>query len=324
MILVGDIGGTNARFGLVADGALRDVRSLRVAEHAHAGGALARYLADTGTPTITRAALAVAGSVDGDRVRLTNGGWDFSVSALRQQLGADHIALLNDFEALAWALPHLRTDDVLHLGGGAIDARLPMAVLGPGTGLGVAGCIPDGHGGWIALPTEGGHVTLAPADDFESELLRLVRATLPHVSAERLVSGIGLPRLYAAIAAVRGAPAGAMTPEEITARALAGSDPLCGETLQVFCALLGGVAGNLALTLGARGGVFIAGGIAQRLRDVLPQSRFRTRFEAKGRFAGYLASIATVLITADHAALLGCAAAAAAAPIAVTATARSD
>lgn len=323
MILVGDIGGTNARFGLVADGALRDVRSLRVAAHARAGDALARYLADAGTPTITRAALAVAGSVDGDRVRLTNGGWDFSVSALRQQLGADHIALLNDFEALAWALPRLRADDVLHLGGGAIDPRLPMAVLGPGTGLGVAGCIPDGRGGWIALPTEGGHVTLAPADDFESALLRVVRAELPHVSAERLVSGIGLPRLYAAIAAMRGAPAGAMTPEEITARALAGSDPLCKETLQVFCALLGGVAGNLALTLGARGGVFIAGGIAQRLRDVLPQSRFRTRFEAKGRFAGYLASIATVLITADHAALLGCAAAAAAAPIAVTATARS-
>jgi glucokinase len=310
MILVGDIGGTNARFGLASDGVLRDVQALRVADHAQAGEALALYLQALGAPRIERAALAIAGSVAGDRVRLTNGGWDFSLADLRRQLGATRIVLLNDFEALAWALPHLKNNALLHLGGGGIDARLPMAVLGPGTGLGVAGCVPDSKGGWIPLATEGGHVTLAPADDFESEVLRVVRADMPHVSAERLVSGIGLPRLHAAIAAVRGQPCEPLTPEDITTRALAQSDALCVATLDTFCAMLGTVAGNLALTLGARGGVFVAGGIAQRLRDVLPASRFRQRFEAKGRFATYLAPVATELIVAEHAALVGCAAAA--------------
>lgn len=310
MILVGDIGGTNARFGLVASGALRDVQALRVADHAQAGEALGLYLRQIGAPPIERAALAIAGSVDGDRVRLTNGGWDFSRAELRQQLGAADIVLLNDFEAIAWALPHLRSEALLHLGGGQIDARLPLAVLGPGTGLGVAACIPNGAGGWIALATEGGHVTLAPADDFESEILRVMRADLPHVSAERVVSGIGLPRLYAAIAAVRGQPQEVLTPEDITARALAHADALCMATLDTFCAMLGTVAGNLALTVGARGGVFVTGGIAQRLRAMLPASRFRARFEAKGRFASYLAPVATELIVADHAALVGCAAAA--------------
>ena len=310
MILVGDIGGTNARFGLVAGGVLRDVQALRVAEHAQAGEALALYLQQLGAPRIECAALAIAGSVEGDRVRLTNGGWDFSLGELQRQLGAAQIRLLNDFEALAWALPHLGNEALLHLGGGPVDPRLPMAVLGPGTGLGVAGCVPNGAGGWIPLATEGGHVTLAPADDVESEILRMVRADVPHVSAERLVSGIGLPRLHAAIAAVHGQPCTAMTPEDITARALAQSDALCVATLETFCAMLGTVAGNLALTLGARGGVFVAGGIAQRLRDVLPASRFRQRFEAKGRFASYLAPVATELIVAEHAALVGCAVAA--------------
>lgn len=310
MILVGDIGGTNARFGLVAGGVVRDVQALRVADHAQAGDALALYLQQLGAPRIVRAALAIAGSVAGDRVRLTNGGWDFSLAQLKRQLATTEIRLLNDFEALAWALPHLTDDALVHLGGGSVDPRLPMAVLGPGTGLGVAGCVPDRAGGWIPLATEGGHVTLAPADEFESEILRVVRADLPHVSAERLVSGIGLPRLHAAIATVRGQPHEVLTPEDITGRALAQSDALCVATLDSFCALLGSIAGNLALTLGARGGVFVAGGIAQRLRDVLPASRFRQRFEAKGRFAAYLAPVATELIIAEHAALVGCAAAA--------------
>lgn len=153
-------------------------------------------------------------------------------------------------------------------------------------------------------------MTLAPADDFESEVLRAVRADLQHVSAERLLSGIGLPRLHAAIVTVRGRPQGALTPEDITARALAKSDALCVAALDTLCAMLGTVAGNLALTLGARGGVFVAGGIARRLRSVLPACRFRARLEAKGRFASCLAPVATELIVADHAALVGCAAAA--------------
>jgi glucokinase len=181
-----------------------------------------------------------------------------------------------------------------------------MAVIGPGTGLGVAGCIPAGDR-WIALPAEGGHATAAPADDFESEVLCYARREHGHVSAERLLSGIGLPLLHRAVAAANGRPVEDLTPEEITRRALDEGDADCHATLATFCAMLGGFAGNVALTLGTRGGVFIAGGIAQRLGDVFVASRFRERFEAKGRFREYLAAIATALITAPHAALLGAA-----------------
>lgn len=313
--LVADIGGTNARFGLVnAPGApVEQVQSMRCADYATPEAAACAYLADVGSragemPRPRVAAFALATAVSGDIVRMTNSAWTVSAAATRSALGAERVILLNDFEALALALPRLAPVDVLSIGGGLLNHRLPMAVIGPGTGLGVAACVPTPDGGWVALPSEGGHATLAAVDDFEAEVLRVVRSEHAHVSAERLLSGLGLPLLYRAVATVRGrVHDAALAAPDITRLALADADASCVETVALFCAMLGGFAGNVALTIGARGGLLIAGGVAHTLRDVLPRSRFRERFEAKGRFRGYLAPIATGLIIAPHAALDGAA-----------------
>ena len=313
--LVADIGGTNARFGWVggSGGAVQHVRKLPVPGHAGPAQAARAYLADmAGTLGAAfnaprRAAFAVATAVAGDRVVLTNSHWDFSCTAVQAELGLDDLLVLNDFEALALALPHLQPAQ-LRCHGVVPQARGTLAVIGPGTGLGVAGVVETATG-WVALPGEGGHTTLAASDDFESELLAQVRRTYRHVSAERLLSGIGLPVLHGAVAAVTGNSATPLAAEEVVARGLAGSDPCCRQTLDVFCALLGSFAGNVALTLGARGGVYIGGGIVPRLGELFFASAFREKFEAKGRFAAYLQQVPTALITDTLVALTGAAAA---------------
>ncbi len=312
--LVADIGGTNARFGLVCsdDGAVVDVEAMRCADFRTPEDAARAYL-DRMAQRHGRAlrpahvALALASPISGDTVRMTNSHWVVSRQNTGRALGTENVHLYNDFEVLALALPRLAPGDLLPIGceASSIDPTLPMAVIGPGTGLGVAVCVPAGTG-WIALPGEGGHVTLSAGDDFESEILACARRTLAHVSAERLLSGTGLPTLYGAVAEVEGQAADPLTAEQVTAGAAAG-DALCVRTVQTFCAMLGGFAGNVALTVGARGGVFVTGGVAHQLATWLQQPAFRQRFEAKGRFAAYLAPIATALITAPHVALLGAA-----------------
>jgi glucokinase len=314
--LVADIGGTNARFGWIrAPGApVSHVRRLAVPDHAGPAEAAQAYLAglaaapDGDARAPLHAAFAVATAVGGDRVVLTNSHWDFSSSAVQQALGLRSLRLLNDFEALALSLPGLGDDQLRrHPLAAAAPAGGAMAVVGPGTGLGVGGVVPDGRGAWVALPGEGGHATLAPADDLESALLACVRRDFAHVSAERLLSGIGLPVLHQGLARVNGQATPALSAAQIVEAGEAGSDALCGQTLDLFCALLGGFAGNVALTLGARGGVFIGGGIVPRFADRFFASAFRQRFEAKGRFQPYLAAIPTALITDTLAALGGAA-----------------
>ena len=340
--LVADIGGTNARFGLVREtgGDVGEVRSFRCADFASPEAAALAYLQQLAAPGLdrvrpARVALALATAIDGDSVQMTNSAWRVSRAAVAQALGAAEVVLLNDFEALALALPRLANADavgaVQWIGPARPDRRHTMAVVGPGTGLGVAACVPaasrgagliapqdegsagfiaphdQGSAGCIALPGEGGHATLAPADDFESELLGVLRAELGHVSAEHVLSGIGLPHLHRAVCRVQGLPVESLGAAAISQRALVQHDAACIATLDTFCAMLGGFAGNAALTLGARGGVFLAGGIAQKLGPTLAASRFRARFEAKGRFAVYLSRIATGLIVAPHAALDGAA-----------------
>jgi glucokinase len=311
--LVADIGGTNARFGLVnAPGAaVHDIVALRCAEFATPEDAAISYLeriaADTGSRLQPRlAAFAIATPVNSDTIKMTNSAWVISRRQVESALGLQRLRLLNDFEALALSAPHLTAADMTVFGEGKPDPTQAMAVIGPGTGLGVAACVPFGTA-WRALAGEGGHATACAADDFESDVLSVARKKFDHVSAERLLSGIGLPLLHSAVAQVRGDPVEELAAEEITRRALAENDPGCMATLDTFCAMLGTFAGNVALTIGARGGVFVAGGIAQRLGDFFLRSRFRERFEAKGRFRGYLAPIATALITAPYAALNGAA-----------------
>ena len=320
--LVADIGGTNARFGWVAGpgASVSQVRKLPVAAHAGPVQAVQAYLAElAGQPDADRraprhAAFAVATAVAGDHIVFTNSHWDFSRREAQAALALDSLLMLNDFESLALSLPRLGTAQLRAHAELLPGAGGMLAVVGPGTGLGVAAVVQTGHG-WLALPGEGGHATLAPADDLESALLARVRQRHGHVSAERLLSGIGLPVLHRALGEVLGEAPGlapglavsALGAAEIIERALLGHDALCGQTIDLFCALLGGFAGNVALTLGARGGVYIGGGIVPRFADRFFASAFRLRFEAKGRFQGYLAAIPTALITDTLAALSGAA-----------------
>ncbi len=312
--LLADIGGTNARFGWLAGPGrgVDHVQTLRVADHASPAAAARAYLAglrDTlGAAYAPPAAgaFAVATAVAGDRVAFTNSGWAFSQQGTRHDLGLHAFRVLNDFEALALSLPHLGTEQLQAVGPALPGDRAALAVIGPGTGLGVAGIVPTPHG-WVAVPGEGGHTTLAPADDFESALLAAVRREFAHVSAERLLSGIGLPVLYRAVGEVLGQPVAAASAEHIVEQGLSGADPVASRTLDAFCALLGSFAGNVALMLGARGGVFIGGGIVPRLGERFHASAFRQRFEAKGRFQPYLAAIPTALIIDTLVALTGCA-----------------
>ena len=317
--LLADMGGTNARFGWLTEGlqAPTHVITLRVADHANPAAAARAYLAQLAQTVGAAyeppraAAFAVATAVGQDQVNLTNSGWSFSTAATRAELALDALLVLNDFEALALSLPRLRSGQVRAIAGrgGAAPAGLSggaLAVIGPGTGLGVAGLVPTRHG-WVAIPGEGGHATLSAADEFESALLAAVRRDIPHVSAERLLSGIGLPVLHRAVAAVLGQAIAALPAEEIVDRGLAGHDAACSQTLDSFCALLGSFAGNVALVLGARGGVYIGGGIVPRLGERFFGSQFRARFEAKGRFEPYLRAIPTALITDTVAALGGAA-----------------
>ena len=215
--------------------------------------------------------------------------------------------MLNDFTALALALPHLAAEHRLQVGGGGPAVGAPLGVLGPGSGLGVSGLIPAGAG-WIPLAGEGGHATMAPATDREGAVLDRMRRHFDHVSAERVLSGPGLVNLYNTLAALDGVPSRGYTATQIADPEMGTADRICAESTTLFCAMLGTMAGNLALTLGARGGIYIGGGIVPRLGQRFAESPFRARFEAKGRFSPYLAAIPTYVVTHPLPAFLGCAA----------------
>ena len=315
--LLADIGGTNARFALqTPGGGFADVEVLACRDYATLGAALEAYLARArsrglAVDGIRHAALAIANPVEGDLVSMTNHHWRFSIEALRAACGFDTLLVVNDFAALAMALPHLgddgRTEISEHRREGhavAIPGR-PIGLIGPGTGLGVSGVVPvPGTSGarWIPLPGEGGHASFAPTDRREIRILEALLDEFGHVSAERLLCGAGLETIHRTLSGERlGAPA-------ITGQALDGSSAACRETVETFCAVLGCVAGNVALTLGATGGMYIGGGIVPRLGPLLHGSAFRSRFEAKGRLQPYLARIPTWLITEPYPALRGAAA----------------
>lgn len=310
--LVGDIGATNARFALVDEaGEPRRARIFACDDHKTIDDAIAAYLADE--PSLAErpprtAALAVASPVTGDRVALTNHPWAFSIAELRKRFGLDRLLVINDFTAVALAVPHLRAVDLAAIGGGSPVEGAPIGIVGPGSGLGVGGLVPDEAGAWIPIPSEGGHVTMAPASDRESAVLDLMRRRFDHVSAERVLSGPGLVNLYNALAELDGVPAAPYGPAQITDPRTVEADPQCRETVAMFCAMLGTIAGNLALTLGARGGIYIAGGIVPRLGPAFGGSLFRERFEQKGRLAPYLAAIPTFVVMHPTPAFVGLAA----------------
>lgn len=311
--LVADIGGSNARFGWVAgpESDIAHVSTLAVNEFATPIAASECYLTrlqallGVSYQAPRCAAFAVATAVAQDHISFTNSHWGFSRTAVQSALALDTFLVLNDFEALALSLPRLKPHQI-RAHGALPEHNGTLAVIGPGTGLGVGSVIETRHG-WVAIPGEGGHATLAATDDFESALLTHVRKEFPHISAERLLSGIGMPVLYRAVAHLMQVAPLELTTEAIVERGLQDTDIICRKTLDVFCALLGSFSGSVALIVGARAGVYIGGGIVPRLGDFFFKSRFREKFEAKGRLDGYLSSIPTALITDTLAALSGAA-----------------
>ncbi|HUD50680.1 glucokinase [Parvibaculum sp.] len=324
LFLVSDIGGTNARFALARfRGGDIDIEApviFQTADYLGLEAALDVFLDRKGRPSLDAVAVCAAGPVIGEgaqaRIHMTNCPWDVSVTALAAATGVARPLLVNDFAALALAVPHLTPADLHAVGGGTADPRAPIGILGAGTGLGVAALVPDGHGRYVAVPGEGGHVDLAPTDARELAVLTHLMGIHGRVSVERVLSGPGLVSLYMSLAALDGVavdshPTGA----DISDWAEAKSSALAIEAVSMFCGWLGAVAGNLALTLGAKGGLFIGGGIVpgwiERRCGLFDEALFRRHFEAKGRFESYLAAVPVHAIMRGDTALLGLAYAAA-------------
>lgn len=309
--LLADVGGTNARFAWQADAGapLTDVRVLPAADFPTLQAAMHAYLAGLGHGRPAMAAIAIANPITGDQVRMTNHHWAFSQAALKAEFGLTHLRLLNDFTALALALPDLPANELRQVGGGVGQPDKARALLGAGTGLGVSGLVPDGAGGWVPLEGEGGHVTLPAVSARERLVMDGLARLHGRASAERLCSGQGLVDAFTLLCEADGvALSGLSSAAAVTDAALKARQPQALEALNMLCAMLGSVAGNLALTLGARGGVYIGGGIVPRLGSWFDTSPFRQRFEAKGRFQGYLKDIPVWVITSDQSpALLGAA-----------------
>lgn len=306
--LIADVGGTNARFALLQGWERQDEIVLPCAEYPDLVAATEHYLGQVGATSgprrPTQAAIAIAGPVTGDIVQMTNHVWQFSAAQTRQSLRLDRLIILNDFTALAMAVRHLPPAELEQIGVGRPAPNTPVALLGPGTGLGVSGLIPSGAH-WIPLQGEGGHVTLSVVNEREIAVLQQLHQHFTHVSAERVLSGPGLVNLYGALCAIEGIVPELLTPPDVTRRAQEASCRVCLEAVSIFCALLGTLAGNLALTLGALGGVYIGGGIVPALGRLFTTSHFRDRFEEKGRQADYLARVPTYVIRTELPALIG-------------------
>ncbi len=307
--VVADIGATNIRFARLSPrGALGPIAKFSLAEFPDLTAALEHFLNQDGGPRPGRLGLAVAGPVFGDEVKLTNAQWQFSIRYLKKQMNLAQLEVVNDLEALARVLPYLGPEDALPIGAesGNRSAKAPMAVLCPGTGMGIAGLKPTGRG-WQPIAGEGGHTSLSPLTDRELDVWQVLRDRYGRVSVERVLSGPGIVELHGALASLEDQVPETVRPEEIVRQALNGENPLAVETIEIFCAWLGDVAGDVALMYLARGGVYLAGDILLSNLEILKRSRFRNRFENKGRGTGVVAQIPTFLITNKSPVLFGCA-----------------
>ena len=304
-LLLADIGGTNARFALLAGGTVGTIAHMAVSDYGSFREALSAYLGNMPEAgTIGAAILAVAGAVRNGRSALTNHPWVIDADDLRAACGFSTVRLINDFEAVAWSLPRLSRDKLLQVGGGQPVAGAPLAALGPGTGLGMAVSIPHACG-HLVLSSEGGHSTMAGSSLREDAVIGYLRRRFGHVSAERVLSGNGLENLHEALAALDHVTLPRRRAAEITQAGIEGNCPRSRAAIDMFCAMLGTLAGNLALTLGARGGIFIGGGILRHMPEYFSSSPFRARFEDKGRFGKYLKPVPAYLILDEDAAFVG-------------------
>ncbi|MBA6338388.1 glucokinase [Colwellia sp. BRX8-7] len=305
--LVADIGGTNIRFGLVNDdGQTSDIKTYQCDQYDSLADVISVYLAlhNAAGKTIN-ACLAIACPVETDQITMTNLPWTFSQSSLKKALNISQLFLINDYTAIAHAVPLLTQAQKVQIGEGVAIADKPISICGPGTGLGVANLVPTTDG-WCCLGGEGGHVDFAPVDADEIKILSYLLETKQHrISYEQLLCGRGLEQIYQAFLSIDNLPKSNLSAEQISAKAIDGSCPICEKALHQFCNTLGSFAGNLALTLGCFGGVYIAGGIVPRFIDFIKNSNFRQRFDTKGRLSSFINNIPTYVITENQPGLIG-------------------
>jgi glucokinase len=306
--LIADIGGTNARFSLeTAPFNYEFTRVLTCADYVSLTDAAHAYLATIGMPEVKYAAIALPTPIVGDQIYMVNSPWDtFSIAQTRADLGLEHVVFLNDFHALALAIPHIGADYLVKVGGQEADVFKPRGIVGPGTGLGVASLIRHPHGEYLAVPAEGGHASFTPVNDEEVQLWQFAHKRFHHVSVERFVSGPGLQLIYEAVCAIKQVAIQHLpTPAEITLKAVAKECWLCQLTVDHFCRMLGTVASNLAVSINAFGGIYIGGGVIPKIIEHFKASDFRCRFEDKGRLRPYLEKIPVFVITHEFPAFLG-------------------
>ncbi len=303
--LVGDVGGTNARLALceVETGTISHIETFSTSDYASLE-AVIRYYLESQKQDVIDGCIAIACPITEDWVEMTNHDWAFSTSKMKANLGFEHLEIINDFTAVSMAIPMLADNDVIQFGGNAAVADKPIAVYGAGTGLGVAHLVHVDKR-WVSLPGEGGHVDFAPNSEEEDQILRILRGEMGHVSAERVLSGAGLVNLYRAVVKADKREPENLKPKDVSTRALDDSCIDCRRALSLFCVIMGRFGGNLALTLGTFGGVYIAGGIVPRFLEFFKASGFRAAFEDKGRFKDYVTNIPVYMITHDQPGLLG-------------------
>ena len=308
-VLIGDIGGTNARFSLVPHetGEVQRFPNVHTADFPSIDDAIEAAVIDKGGARPKSAMLALAGPIAGDKVPLTNCPWVVEPKKTVARFGLAEMVLLNDFEAQSLALPGLTESDVDPIGGGTMTADGARVVVGPGTGLG-AGALVLARDIWVPVPGEGGHIDLSPVSARDFAVWPHVERTGGRISAETLLCGAGMVRLYRAVAATDGVKPDLTTPQAVTEAGLAGTNPQAAETLSLFAAHLGRVAGNLALVFMATGGVFLAGGISSKIAPVLKSGLFRDAFLAKWPHGRLLEHMATSIVVKEDAALAGIAA----------------
>jgi glucokinase len=305
--LVGDIGGTNSRFGLVEQGSMvvREVEAQKNDNFPSLEASAAHYLKTHGVTSLHAAAIAVAAPVDREVITLTNRDWSFSAASLKAATNAHSFRLLNDFEALAYSLPHIAEGDLVQIGGHESETPQVKIVLGPGTGLGMSVLAPTKPKGWMALPCEPGHLTLPIETQAEFNWRDLMREPGEIFTAEQAISGGGLFLMYKTIS-----PNGKLiTPEAVMQAALAGHDADAVKVLDQFVVWLARIAGDAAMMLQARGGVYLAGGIAPTLVEQLKNGKFRSVFENKGKMSHVMKPIPIYIIIDKFPAFKGCAAA---------------
>jgi glucokinase len=310
-LIVADVGGTNARFALVTEVPAETVKLeyVRVFESSSFSGftdLLDSYIATLDGVKPRGACLSIAGPIIGDSVNLTNLRWDFSIEAERKRFDLQRLVCINDFASLSYSVLSLTASEQRVIKPGVHQPQLPRLVMGPGTGLGVAGLVHSASG-WLPVPGEGGHVTFAPSTPGELEIRRAIAPDDEHISLERFLSGPGLVNLHRALCEIQGKTYEPMNPADISSAALDGADPLCVEAIEVFCEILGSAAGNACLMFGAVGGVYLGGGILPRIEGLLLSSRFAARFVDKGRMQPLLQQVPVTLMKSDQASLRGAA-----------------